>query len=308
MSKLLERIKQSRQAIEAKKGRERPVKLGSQKNLVRILPNWKGEEDGEFSQEFGQHFIKDKAGNIQAVYICTATTFGDQCPVCAEIARHSTEVEDEDMVRVLSEARSSSRILVNAIYMNGSHPNAKTEPVLLELPPSVFGDVLGIAESYLEDFELNIFDLEGGYDLVITKSGSGRETRYNVTPAPKPRAIPADVLQKARDLNAYAKQEYDAGLQKALTSLNAVMGGRALPAPGGNKQIAQDKTESSSEKLANTAPVDMSDMEVIDGDFKEVEAPTPTTVENKKAANTEPTVDDDLAELDALLEEMGDAA
>lgn len=308
MSSLLDAIKKKKQAIAAKSGRERPTKLSSSKNIIRLLPNWKGDMEGQFSQDFGQHFIKDKGGNIQAVYICTATTFGRQCEVCAEIARHSAETTDEDMVKVLSEARSSSRILVNAIYLNGTHANAKTDPVLLELPTSVFNDILGIMETYLEDHDLNILSLEEGYDLVISKTGSGRETRYTVTPSPKARAIPANVLEKARDLDAYAKQEYDAGLQKAIASLGAVMGGRALPAPS-NSAPAQE-AQSSAAKLSNQSPVDMADLEVedaIDAEFTDVtDAPAPAAA--KPAVSVPAANMDDLDEIDALFNELENVA
>jgi len=309
MSSLLESIKKKRQDIAAKQGRERPVKLSSPKNLIRLLPNWAGDAEGQFSQEFGQHFIKDKAGNIQAVYICTQNTFNKQCDVCAEIARHSAATTDEDMIAVLAEARPSSRILVNAIYMNGTHANAKTEPVLLELPVSVFNDILGIMENYLEDHDLNILSLKEGYDLVINKSGSGRETKYTVTPSPKARAIPEDTIKKARDLEAYAKQEYDAGLQKAIASLGAVMGGRALPPPqqNGQRALGQDKAspaKTAAQNLADTTPVDLdADLDAIDAQFTEVEAPTQVAKPNTPAANSAPaaSIDDDLADLDDLL-------
>jgi gp32 DNA binding protein like len=307
---LLDAIKNKRSALAAKSGRERAVKLSSNKNLIRLLPNWTGAADGEFSQDFGQHFIKDKAGKIQAVYICTATTFGKQCEVCNEIARHAAETTDEDMVKVLSEARSSSRVLVNAIYMNGAHANAKTDPVLLELPPSVFGMILGIAETYLEDHGINIFDLAEGYDLVVNKTGSGRDTEYTVVAAPKPRAIPANTLEKARDLNAYAQQEYQAGLQKAIASLGAVMGGSGAPQLTGPSGGTPAQKPTAAQNLAAQAPVDFDD--VLEGELGG-DAPFPPAdpapvvqkpVVQKQAAAAAPAanVSDDLSELDALLE------
>jgi hypothetical protein len=319
MSSLLESIKNKRQAIAAKSGRERPAKLTSAKNMIRLMPNWAGDENGSFSQDFGQHFIKDKNEAIQAVYICTATTFGRECAVCSEIARHSAEITDEDQAKILSDARSSSRVLVNAIYINGTHANAKTDPVLLELPVSVFNDILGIMENYLEDHDLNILDLKEGYDLVINKSGSGRETKYTVTPSPKARAIPAETLAKCKDLDAYAKQEYDAGLQKAIASLSAVVGrSSSTPALAGPKPDAPVRTQQ--QALSEQEPVNM---DVLEADYAEVptdnEPPFDTQEEApvtrakpaaKPAAKPTPvaTVDADLDDLDALVAELENAA
>jgi hypothetical protein len=327
MSSLLDAIKNKRQAIAAKSGRERPAKLTSAKNMVRVLPRWDGDENGVFFQDFGQHFIKDKAGNIQAVYICTATTFGRPCDVCAQIAEISATTTDEDMVKVLSEAKSSSRMLVNAIYMNGTHANAKTEPVLLELPVTVVNDILGIMETYLEDHDLNLISLKDGYDVVITKSGTGRDTKYTVTPSPKAREIPAETLSKARDLEAYAKQEYDAGLQKAIASLKAVTNG-SLTGPSGaaygtpaNRPALSAPTGNAA-TLAGTAPIDMDSLEIDMAELDAVaNAAAPTTPAPTPAPAAAPAVEtvaapsapaanlsSELDELDALMREAGVAA
>lgn len=315
MSSLLETIKNKRQAIAAKSGRERPAKLASAKNLIRILPRWDGNLEGEFYHDFGQHFIKDKAGNVLAIYVCTATTFGRECEVCSEIARHSASTTDEEVVHALGEARSSNRVLVNAIYMNGPHANAKTDPVLLELPVTVMNDILGIMETYMEDHQLNLISLSEGYDVVITKTGAGRETKYTVTPSPKPRAISPDVLQKARNLDDYAKQEYDAGLQKAIASLNGVAGNviaasrPALNAPNAHAHSHASTTQSSTTAaLADTQPFDVDDLATLEAELEnEVEREAPVS-RAKPAVAAKPVpaatdIDADLADLDAMLAE-----
>ena len=317
MSSLLEAIKNKRQAIAAKSGRERPTRLTSAKNIVRILPRWDGDQEGVFYQDFGQHFIKDKSGKVIAVYICTATTFGQECQVCAEIARHSASTVDEEMVQVLSEARSSSRVLVNAIYRNGTHANAKTDPVLLELPVSVLNDVLGIMETYLEDHDLNLISMAEGYDVVITKTGTGRDTKYTVTPSPKASEVPAEALSKCRNLEDYAKQEYDAGLQKALASLSAVAGGPALPGANGPMRTLSGpsaapaatptaEAPTAAQKLASQEPIDMDALEAeLEADDVPTPAPAaaPAPAPRKPAPAPAAEIDDDLADLDALLEE-----
>lgn len=314
MSSLLEAIKNKRQAIAAKSGRERPTKLASSKNLVRILPRWNGDETGTFWQDFGQHFIKDKAGKIQAVYICTANTFGKVCEVCGGLAEYSAATQDEDDVKLIQEARSSSRALVNAIYLNGTHANAKTDPVLLELPQSVLNDILGIMETYMEDHELNIVSLKDGYDLVITKTGTGRDTKYTVTPSPKSREVPASVMEKARDLEAYAQQEYDEGKQKVLSAMRAVLGGGSdAPAYGtpSNRPAltadapAKDASISAASKLSTA---EAADLDALEADMADLDALTVAPAVEAVAAPAEEASNaaaDELDDLDALMREAG---
>lgn len=308
MSSLLEAIKNKRQAIAAKAGRERPVKLASAKNLVRILPRWDGNESGTFWQDFGQHFIKNAKGEVQAVYICTANTFGRPCDVCAALAEYSAAVTDEDLTKTIGEARASSRVLVNALYLNGTHANPKEDPVLLELPQSVLNDILGIMETYMEDHNLNIVSLQEGYDLVINKSGSGRDTKYSVTPSPKPRAIDKKVLEKARDLEAYANQEYDEGKQKALAAMRAVYGGALPPALGtpSNRRPALSAPAAEAPMSAATtlSETEVADLDALEVDAAELDQVAVAQVEQPEAAAPAANAAaDELSELDALLDE-----
>lgn len=308
---LLDRIKAKRQSIAAKTNRERPAKLAGGKNVIRILPNWASEPEGAFYHDFGQHYIKDASGAVKAVYICTANTFGKACDVCQSMADHAATVDPNNTsaMQILSEAKASSRVLVNALYYNGSHPDPKNSPVILELPPTVFDMVLAIAEDYMANHEIDLFGLSGGYDLTVEKEGSGRDTKYKVVPSPKPRVVDASVLAKAKNLDDYVKQEYDQGLQNVLAALRGAVrgGGPSLPAPtnsghgGGQRaqpqQSAQPSTPSQN-RFAQQGPIDMSG-DVIEGVATEVQrGPAPTS------APTEPAMDD----IDALLAELDNAA
>lgn len=300
MSGLLDLIKKKRQALAAKGGNtEKPAKLTSDKNIVRVLPNWNSDPVGKFFHDFGQHFIKAEDGSVKAVYICTQETFGKPCDVCAAMAETAAQPGlDETVTKILDEARPSRRVLINSIYLNGSHANAKTEPVLMELPPSVFDMILAIAEEYAEQHSIDVFSLEEGYDFVITKTGSGRDTKYTVMASPKARPVDASVMSKARDLDAYAAQEYEAGLQKALTNLRAVTGvnfarlGHAsqelLPAPS---RAVKDVSP------AKAAPAAAE--RVIDSTASSLSKVEPVTIDSTGAASAE------LDELDALLMENG---
>lgn len=304
MNSLLERIQAKKQAL-AIKNAERPTKLSSAQNQIRILPNWAGDADGPFFQDFGQHFIKNAAGQNQATYICTANTSGEPCDVCAALAAAASQLHPDDEVgaKTIHEARGSSRILVNAIYRNGTHPNAAKEPVLLELPPTVLEDILGIAENYLSQHGLNIFDLEKGYDLTVTKSGAGRDTRYSVVCSPVPSVVDPSALNKCRNLEDYVKQASPAMLQKALVAVKQIFlqtpSGRALApptpaAPSAAPSLAAPALEapSTTQRLAATAPVEMEEVPIPDAPLQ---VPSTPTASAAAAAETE------LDELEELL-------
>lgn len=302
---LLDRVKAKRQSFAAKSNQLRPMTLQSAKNLVRILPNWAGTPDGDFFHDFANHYIKDAKGNMLAVYICTEGTFGRACDVCSELATILAETTDDAAIDLLKEARAGNRILVNAIIPTGSHPNAKTDPVLLSLPPTVFDMMLAAAEEAMESDSVNIFDLAAGHDFAVTKSGSGRDTKYGVTLSLKARKIDANVLEKAIDLDKYVEQEFEQGKLKALAQLRAVairsgVSLAALPGPSGTIEGFSRPGGGNSAALSAARPLDTDD--VIEVDVTTVRAAKPSPkVESIPEASSESEID----EIEALLAELG---
>lgn len=303
MTSLLDRIQNKRAAL-ASKG-ERPMKLAGGQNILRVLPNWTGDPDGVFHQEWGQHFIKNAQGVNLATYICTANTFGTPCSVCEAVAQAAAHLDpsDEAGAKMIYEARGNNRILVNAILRTGTHANAKTEPVIVELAPSVFDQILAIAENYLSQHNINIFSLDAGYDLTITKTGAALDTKYTVVSSPVASKVDAGVLTKCRSLADYAKQESEANLQKALvavkTTLLASASGKALPAPAPTPSaaprlaanvVADAVPTPAPSRLAATAPVDMEEAPLVDAKLQS----TPTPAATPSAAS-------ELDELEELL-------
>jgi hypothetical protein len=239
MSNLLDLINQQRAKLQ-RPTNNRAEKLSSEKNLVRfIVPEFNGQP--QMSQEWGQHFVKDQAGALKAVYICTQTIFGESCVVCDAIASGLAMTSDEDIVKALKDSRSSKRILVNALYLKGGkHENPETNPVVLDIPPSVWDSVLATAQAFGAE-GVNIFDPKEGHTFIIEKTGSGMNTEYKVTPSPRATAIDPKIMTKTQDLTVWARQESEAEKSKAVTSVRVITGGPAaattaprLNAPTGN--------------------------------------------------------------------------
>jgi len=238
----------------------RTEKLQSGKNIVRILPSWTGSEDDEFSQAWGQHFIKDTGGNLKAVYICTNTIFDEVCPICEAIANGMATNNDEDILKAMKDGRSSKRILVNAMYLQGGkNENPTTQPVVLELPPTVFEKILAAAQTFLEE-DVNVFSLKEGHNFIIEKTGAGMNTEYSVTPSPKA-SVMSITTDKLVNLEDWARQEGEADKQKAIASVRAIAG-IAEVSHTAPRLAAPTGTSATTSRLRETS--------VVDADFEEV--------------------------------------
>lgn len=276
---LLDIIKANRAKLQ-RGANNRTEKLQSGKSTVRILPSWTGSEDDEFSQAWGQHFIKDTGGNLKAVYICTNTIFDEVCPICEAIAQGMATNNDEDILKAMKDGRSSKRILVNALYLSGGkNENPTTNPVVLELPPTVFEKILAAAATFLEE-GVNVFSLKEGHNFIIEKTGAGMNTEYSVTPSPRGSAV-SITTDKLVNLEDWARQEGEADKQKALASVRAIAGVAEV------SHTAPRLAAPTSNSATNAR---LRDTNVVDADFSDV-------VEQNPDLSGSDNIDDFLGEL-----------
>jgi len=241
MASLLELIQKKQKEVQARRGREKPEKLPAGNSRWRILPHWSGGEGLPF-QDFGQHFVKGFDGEVQAVYICTAKTFGRECAICEVIRQADAMTSDPNAKKLIQEARAPQRYLVNAVKHNGK--GYDPEPVLLELPSGVFDQLLTIAGQYLEADGVNIFDLNTGHDIIVARNGTGVNTKYQVMAASKSSPISAEYMKKVRNLADYVAQEYEEGKSKAIAALRNLSGSTTpmLSAPGASTVVLPAET------------------------------------------------------------------
>lgn len=204
-------------------------KPGDGRSRWRILPGWKSREgDPRFYADFGQHFIKDAMGQVKAVTVCYDKTFGRECQVCTLIQQGILNSTDDMTKKRLEEARSNARVLVNALHIDGPDPK---KPVILELAPSVFngkkgvGGVIGLFTEWP-----TLLNLADGHDIIIERSGTGRDTTYAVSIAGGSKPVDPSVMDKLHDLDKFVSTESEEATTRALTSVRAISG--LLPAPG----------------------------------------------------------------------------
>lgn len=220
MSSLLDMLKSKQKELSAKKSRDNTSKIPNGNSRWRILPHWSGDENaGLPSHDYGKHFVKDFSGEVQAVYICTAKTFGDTCPVCDAITKAEIGTSDENAKNLLKSAKAAQRYLVNAVQRTDK--GYASEVVILELPSGPFDDVISLAAQYASD-GINIFSLEEGYDIVFNREGTGLKTKYKAMLAPRSSPIDTSYMSKAANLSDYVQQEYEEGKTKALAAIGGL--------------------------------------------------------------------------------------
>jgi hypothetical protein len=205
-------IKGAKQKYDRNTSRTYKIKEG--KTTVRILQ----VGDEKFWADLGVHWIKmEKNGKPVAVVGCHDVCYEAPCPIDTAIEKAMLAAVDDDAVAIIKDWKVRKSVLVNALIRKGD--DASDEPVILEIKPSTFSNIMSIAEEYGEEVG-NIFDTKNGIDLVIERKGKGLDTEYSVMPAPTSKAVPAEALKKLHNLDDYIAKEFFRGDEKkALTAI-----------------------------------------------------------------------------------------
>lgn len=293
MSSLMELLKQKKQALAANR-RAKTVKPEDGRSRWRVLPSWRkpdAENADQFWHDFGAHYIKDQTGELKAIYICTDKTFGKPCEICSTVSHAIKNTHDDEMVKLLQESRSTGRVLLNALRVDGENPN---EPQILEIPPSVFEGMINI----INEWGVEVLDLENGKDFVIERSGKGKNTKYSVQIGAKSSSVDPAVMKKVQNLDEYVAQESEEAAQRALTNFRQVAG----LLPSGVASAALPSAAAAKPAMASMVlDDDDAALAALEGSSKVVsEAPAPAAASAVAAAVATAAVTDD-ADLDALL-------
>jgi len=233
-------------ALKAKKAdlkqKDKTIKPQPGANRYILLPGWRKGEEHVWWHEFGQHFIKNAAGEIQAVYPCAEATFGKTCEVCDTLNHAAHAATDDETIQLLKDAKASRRYLMNVLALDGEDPKT---PAILEVSPTVFSALVDA----VEEWAASIFDPEGAQIITITREGKGLNTKYAVQVSPKKVKIPETVYEKLNDLDEYVKMESEEKMRKAIGAINSVAG---LAAP------ASDRPSTTTSRLSapKAAPAD----------------------------------------------------
>jgi hypothetical protein len=267
MSSLLDQVRAKQKELDSKRSKDFSITPPAGNSRWRILPHWSGDLENLPVHDFGQHFIKDPhSKEVKAVVVCNAKTFADQCEVCDQIASLKADAMgagNEEMVQYYNEARSAQKHLVNAVRWEkdkGYHD----EVVTLALPMTAFEQLMGLVATYYAE-GVNLFDMEGGHDIIIMRNGSGRNTKYTVMAAPTASVIDSKYQEKAQNLEEYVNQINEEKTRAALAALGVRPSATAaLPAAvTGAASPALTASPTPAEVSAATVAVEKAEAETV---------------------------------------------
>lgn len=234
-----EMVAQKKKEQAAKKAANlRTMKPAPGKHTYRILPTWRLKTMPEackegaqpFWHDFAQHWVRAEKGGKPVAYVCMDKTFGAECPICSAIGRGISASSDDATVELLKDANAAQKYLFNVLHRSGDKPN---EVQVMEVGTKIYDQILEFVAEYGD-----ITDLKEGKDLIITREGTGMDTKYTVLPAGKHQPVDASVLDSLYDLDAVVQQENETKLHLALDNVAKACG--VLPAPrsaGGNASL-----------------------------------------------------------------------
>ncbi|MGS7927503.1 regulator [Escherichia coli] len=340
MSKtLLDLLNKTREDIAAKRGKNTDLtRLKDGINYIRIFPN-KDDPNGKFFQTFGMHYIKyqnEEGKDATNAYICEQHTHGRACQLCEMVmegrARHKGNKAMEERI---GQMRATPRYLVNGILSTREDFSDAEKCQLIELPSTVFDDICkAITEDIADDIG-NPLSKEEGYAFQIKRTGSGRDTEYDVSP--KRKVFKGDIEDKfwnnQHDLIAYVNQVDETRLLATVRTMGRLIGiaaptatasapaisstaktsASALPGFGSITGHTEGATAVATAHTPASEPTSLVDEEVLramESEFKsetssaaasakESEADATTSVAAASAAEDE-GIDDLLKELESL--------
>lgn len=240
-SKLLELMKAKKAALKTK---DKTIKPAPGANRYVLLPGWRKGEEHVWYHDFGQHYIKNAADEIQAVYPCNEAIYGKPCPICDSLNRAMHASSDDETTELLKKAKAGRSFLLNVLALDSEDP---TTPQILEVRTTVFGQLV----EAVEEWAASIFDPEGAQVLTITREGKGLNTKYSVQVSPKKHPVPTAVYGKLANLDEYVHQESDEQKRKALGAIASVAG--LLPAPAGRNPDVPRTVAQEAEEVIETA-------------------------------------------------------
>jgi len=236
---LLKMVSQATAKYKGGGGKTRKPKEG--RNTYRIVAPtfeqapWVGEM-GKFWADLGVHWIKAELnGKPMAVVGDCDTVYQQPSVLNTAIEMAINSAMDEDSKKLFEEWKARKSVLINVVDRGDSDAED-----VLELTPTTFGKVLDLYTLYA-DAGQDITDPTSGADIVITKTGKGLNTNYDVAIAPMSKPVSAEVVSRAKDLNEYIAQNYFRGEEQKALNIIAQTAGVAVPrlaAPGSAPAVA----------------------------------------------------------------------
>lgn len=232
---------------------------------IRILPGWR-KDDPTFSHPFGQSFIKDFDGKLITVVGAKNITYGEDDAIQNLINNAKAQAKTDAQRKHWDEARAKPRELLNALILDDKEIDPK-EPQLIDFSENMLESI--IDQVQLNDIAETFLDLDEGFNLKVSRSGSGFNTKYTFVFDRKPSKVDHSVMDNINDIDAFIRSK----MAETDVAINAI---KSITATGEHLQIEDRSVDYS----GSTSVVE-------DGNFEEV----PWEVENKKEILSEDEID-----------------
>lgn len=227
---LLDLLRKQRDDMAQKRARNglNTAKLTDGEQYVRVFPN-KSNPEGMFFQPFGMHYVKsigEDGKTATNAYFCESNTNGGPCELCEMAmegkARHKGNTAMETRI---NDMRSSQRYLVNGIISKTADFASSEKTEIIELPSTVFEDIIKLVEEDMSDEIGNPLDMKNGYGFLVKRTGSGRDTEYTVSPRRKERGpISEKLLAGIHDLSSFVNQIDETKRLATVKSMSRLLG------------------------------------------------------------------------------------
>ena len=186
------------------KYRDRFYTIGQGSNVMRILPSWREDVD-DFGKKSVVHWGFQQDGKDSSI-TCLAAHTDQKCPICTLQAwLEARKDQDEDYGKWADRIFPKARYFLNAIIKDaGDELEGKVK--IVEVGAMVMNDLMTILETPGYG---DIADEDDGWDISISKSGSGRHgTKYSAVAVPNSQGpIELDDWdEQLHDLDAVVKQ------------------------------------------------------------------------------------------------------
>lgn len=172
-------------------------------NRIRVMPPW-SEDAGEFWFITATHF---NVGPDERPVPCpVASGIRESCYVCRLVKKLARGEDDEKSDAEAMGARP--RYLLNIVDLGNPQNGVQVWPA----PKSIFRQ---LKKFWLNEEDYGDFtSLVDGFDILVEKTGSGLNTRYDANPT-KPKKFPSETLLNHRNASvaelyqALADEEYE---------------------------------------------------------------------------------------------------
>ncbi|EOD9050040.1 regulator [Klebsiella quasipneumoniae] len=313
---LLRRSKKALEEARPTRGQDLE-KLKAGENYLRIFPNKADPENGDFFHPYGLHYAKQTGpdGKIQySAVLCQHHTHNKHCAICDMVEEAKIYHRgNEAMKDMINDVRAGLRYVVMGMLSNNENFSGCEGPKLIDLPQTVLDDIIALMEQDYEDEVGEPLSRERGFAYLIKRTGTGRDTKYEITPK---RKLKSPITQAQLDAQPnyldFVNQNDSAKIPLTTRMVSATLG-IAPPAgladsagalPGMSVGALPGMSEGST-YLPKEEPVGKGiDNEILNEELERAEEAVYEEVKESKAAEAAPaqedSFEDELAALAAL--------